>query len=364
MSDAFSALADRIAAAPFEPETWPDVLEDMGTAVGGWGGQLSAAADGRFRFYLGGRSVSQELIAEFAGRGGADPSANPRLAALLAAPVMRVFNDNEAIPEEERKRSLLYREFERVDAPIVSMATLAANADFVFVTGVNHSRKQGCPDADQTERYQALLPHLKAAARLQMKLENEAASITLSALESLSIAAMICDFAGRIVALSGPAEAMLQDGGLVTQRGGILSATSAASQRALGEALDRALLLENLFVPRANSFLIKSEDETDAKVVDIAPFPSTRNSFRVGARVLITIGGPRRERRNRFLLELGLTDAEADVARALYGGAGTREIAQRRGVGFETVRTQIKSIYNKLGVRRQSELFNRLRDVL
>ncbi|HVZ98772.1 MAG TPA: helix-turn-helix transcriptional regulator [Caulobacterales bacterium] len=358
-------LAERISAAPFEPETWPDVLEDMAAAVNGWGGQLIAAAEGRFRFYLAGKSLAPDLIAEFGARGGADPVANPRLAALLSAPPMHVICDDNAVPRDERDRSTLYQDFlERVDSPVASMATLASSPDLIFVTAVSHSHKQGPPCGEEMERYQALLPHLKAAARLQMRLEDEAAAIAMGALEGLRVAAIVCDFAGRIVAMSAPAEAMLREGALIAQRNGMLAAASPACQKALSEALERALLLENLFAPRSSAVLLKSEDESDAKVADVAPFPSSRNNFRLGARILVTVGGPRRERHNRVLIELGLTEAEASVARALVGGASTREIAERRGVRFDTVRTQIKAIYGKLGVRRQSELFNRLRDVL
>jgi DNA-binding CsgD family transcriptional regulator/PAS domain-containing protein len=45
-----------------------------------------------------------------------------------------------------------------------------------------------------------------------------------------------------------------------------------------------------------------------------------------------------------------LTRAEADIARLLIEGRSPRDIADHRGVAFETVRTQCKHIYGKLGV--------------
>ena len=71
MDDALKLLTDRIAAAPFEPETWPAVLEDMASVLGGWGGQLVAVAEGRFRLYLAGRNVSDDLIQEGVTHGAA-----------------------------------------------------------------------------------------------------------------------------------------------------------------------------------------------------------------------------------------------------------------------------------------------------
>jgi len=50
-----------------------------------------------------------------------------------------------------------------------------------------------------------------------------------------------------------------------------------------------------------------------------------------------------------------LTAAEARVAMALLDGSNAEEIADNLRVGRETVRTQIKAIYSKTGVRRQAE---------
>ncbi len=57
---------------------------------------------------------------------------------------------------------------------------------------------------------------------------------------------------------------------------------------------------------------------------------------------------------------LGLSAAEARVAIGIAGGDTPDDVARAHGVGLSTVRTQLKSIYRKLGVRRQAELALRL----
>lgn len=54
--------------------------------------------------------------------------------------------------------------------------------------------------------------------------------------------------------------------------------------------------------------------------------------------------------------QFGLTECEAVVARMLFDGARTAEIAEKRNVSRETVRTQAKAIYLKFGVRSQVAL--------
>lgn len=55
-------------------------------------------------------------------------------------------------------------------------------------------------------------------------------------------------------------------------------------------------------------------------------------------------------------LAFDLTPAEADTAIAISDGETPERIATRRGVTISTVRTQLRSVFEKLGVSRQSEL--------
>ncbi|MDQ3032586.1 MAG: helix-turn-helix transcriptional regulator [Myxococcota bacterium] len=62
-------------------------------------------------------------------------------------------------------------------------------------------------------------------------------------------------------------------------------------------------------------------------------------------------------------LPLALSDAEQDVALAVFEGATNQEIATARGVSVKTVGNQLESIYRKLHVTSRAELVLRLRRV-
>jgi DNA-binding CsgD family transcriptional regulator len=51
-----------------------------------------------------------------------------------------------------------------------------------------------------------------------------------------------------------------------------------------------------------------------------------------------------------------LTPAEARLAACLAGGGGIGPAAQRLGIGRETIRTQLRAIFDKTGVRSQAHL--------
>jgi DNA-binding CsgD family transcriptional regulator len=56
--------------------------------------------------------------------------------------------------------------------------------------------------------------------------------------------------------------------------------------------------------------------------------------------------------KNRF----GLTPAEARLVQRLVSGDSLRSAAKVLGIKYETVRTHLKSIFQKTGARRQAEL--------
>lgn len=57
---------------------------------------------------------------------------------------------------------------------------------------------------------------------------------------------------------------------------------------------------------------------------------------------------------------MGLTASEARIAQKLMEGGRADAIAVDVGVCLETVRTHIRRIYNKIGIRSREELFSRL----
>lgn len=85
-----------------------------------------------------------------------------------------------------------------------------------------------------------------------------------------------------------------------------------------------------------------------------------------GARVLVFVVDPDAGFRSGAVdlqRVLGLTPAEARCAIALAEGLAPKEIAEGLGVSYETVRSQLRSIYDKTGVRRQAALVRLIQSV-
>jgi DNA-binding CsgD family transcriptional regulator len=363
VADDIKRICERIEGAALAPETWPDVLHEIAAASGGAGATILGYGGGRFSFFNS-TDMPPGLAAAYEALGGADAARNPRIAATLAAPSMRVIAEPEFISEDERRRHPLYQEFlEPSGSHYLTAAVLEAKGDHRVVACLRNTRDQGPPQTPQRALFAALLPHLQAAVRLQLRLETEAAAFALGALETLGIAALFCNFAGRVVGLTAVADALLARSDALSLRDGRLRATSAASDRALREAVERAASHATLVAPRSGAVLLRDADGAPLHIAHVAPLPASATSLQTGARVLVTVGlsAPRSK---ELPPQLGLSPAEAEIARALADGETLRDIAERRKVSIETVRTQLRAVYGKLGVHRQVELVKRLRDLM
>lgn len=356
--EAIERLIAQIQEAPFAPELWPEVLLQAAQLTGGWSGQLFAAKDRQFILDIAG-GYSDDLARELVRQGGVDPARSPRPRHVLGAPPLKILCDGDYAPAGKRDRWRIYRDFyERVDGHYNTAALLAHTGAHVIGIAINHSKGQGAPGPEKRASLERLLPHLRDAARSQLRLENHNALIALGALEALSIPAILSDGEGQIVRASALAEREFEGAHLIKSRNNKLSAVHPRSDKALQAALKQCA--ESPLTGQ-RSVLLASEDGRLLATASVAPIPSSVHAFRLGARVLVAL--PSRIKRDpaQHLAVLGLTAAESEVARLLFEGRSADEIAAARNTTRETVKTQIKSIYGKLSVSSRVELHEKLR---
>lgn len=102
-------------------------------------------------------------------------------------------------------------------------------------------------------------------------------------------------------------------------------------------------------------------------VADVIPLARRAYALGFNARAIVVVGGQKASRPRALEIvqtAFGLTRSEAAVALALAEGHSPEEVAEARTASLSTVRTQVRSIHFKVGVRRQGELISRLRRLL
>jgi len=154
------------------------------------------------------------------------------------------------------------------------------------------------------------------------------------------------------------AERILSAGnGLKCPQGRLLAGDSIESQR-LQQLVSRAVATAKGKGLSAAGSISISRRRLPALRLTISPTGLDISSTGVAHAVVFISDCEKRNGANRVNLSAAfrLTPAECRVAILLGDGLAPRKIAGTIGVSENTVRSQVKSIYSKIGVRRQAEL--------
>jgi DNA-binding CsgD family transcriptional regulator len=226
----------------------------------------------------------------------------------------------------------------------------------------------------------AVLPHLRRALQLRHRLDGVAAAGAAppgtAALDALSMGVLVVDADLRVLVANAAAEALTAGAGAAlrlrravgTGRGG---AAARATIAEAGHRGDRAALGELVRATAlggrpGGALRLRDADSMPALAALVMPLPK-RLSDAPGAgmgrtqdRALVLLRevapSPAAPRADLLRGLFGVTRAEAEVARALSGGATKRAVADARGLREATVRTQVRAILEKTGAANLRDL--------
>lgn len=359
------ALADRFYAAALGTDSWYAALDALATATGSRSGEIiTIGANATVPLNVI-TNFAPEALEQFAATGGGDPAINPRVRAGMKAPILKVLAENDFISPEEHKIHPHYQEFARPwDIPYICLAPLDRRDGVLHGLAVIRSESEGHISAPERRAFASLAPHVRAAIRLQMSLEEQGAALLGGMLESLSIPAFLCTRSGRVQSMTPAAEAIVASGHTLQIKVGQLTASIDVDSKALSDAIDAAADAPSLASRTPRTVIVRSNHPASpALVLDVIRLPARSLEFTPTAQVLIVpqgAGGSNARKRLLLLSVYKLTAAETDVALLLSQGRMAESIASSRSVAIATVRAQIKSILAKLGLTRQIELVARL----
>lgn len=361
--DQWLEVSDLFGAAALNGD-WAPALNRFADACGGAHGQMIGVnAEPAIRFNWLPR-MDATALDQFVETGGAEPAKSPRARMGLRLPVLEAWHDADCDVESEPGLGGSYVDFcRRYDIPHGSQTNLMRDQSGLISLTVLRTKAQGLPDADDRRAFEALAPLARSAVKFQMALEGRSAALLTGALEELGRPAFVCDGLGLVRAMTSQAEILLQ-GGAVRLRHGRLSADECQAGRRLEAAIAR--VQSGDLAPgqeRTTTIVLRNEDTRLVEVVDVIALPKADYTFGFEPRVLIVARGPgRRQGEIEKLLQeaYALTASEARIAARLGDGESPDTIAQSRQVSPTTIRTQLRSIYQKMDLNRQAELAARV----
>lgn len=232
--------------------------------------------------------------------------------------------------------------------------------------GLQRRRSLGAWNIDEISRLDLLVPHLQQAINIQKefaRLQTTEQALKRG-LDRMLIGLILFDDCLRPVYINPVASAILDYHPAVSLQNGKVYASRHEDAKRLHRALVTAI---NASVGRdpcdsSTALGLRHHNCTFTLPVQISPIKDilhglvTDGSY---ARAVMCFSDPERSHpiEAEYVMDIyGLTRAEAEVAVSMANGMNPELISKMKGVAISTVRSQLKSIYNKLGVNHQIEL--------
>jgi DNA-binding CsgD family transcriptional regulator len=229
---------------------------------------------------------------------------------------------------------------------------------------LQRSTDQGAFTRAEMQRLDLLVPHWQRAVQMRQRLVSLRGGQDLlsASLDAIAMPALLFDETGSIVHGNRSAIALLRSRGPLWRSGGRLMATSPEASRKLHLQISDAVRTQREGRACAASVVVVDRPARLPLTATVLPLRGLGDQpVRSGA--LMFIFDP--EQAHDITADLvrklfKLSPAEAQLAVSLCAGRTLEEIAAERGRALSTVRSQVRSLFDKTGTNRQTDLVSLL----
>lgn len=352
-------ILDALYKGVIDPESLHRALELTIEAMDASGGNIHIVDKKTVKtlFFLGhGATYTEASITAYLTHWRHRNAHRAAMRSALAGAIEGVFLCHEHITEEEFQRGAYFQEF---FAPLgqrwLAGALVQSDRDVEISLTFNRS-VDARPFGDNERKFLTLLlPHLRRSINLGMRvgcpLEEHSKAFAKSATP-----AFLLDNASRIVWRNKAAEQLLQLGSTLVVENGRLVARSRTSNDTLEYLISEAIAHPGAGKHSGVTRVAGKDAPLEVEVFPASAPEGALSNTGVLALVLarpIELGAPVTE---ILKVRHRLTDAECALAISLANGNTLEETAKNNSVSFHTVRAQLRSIFQKTGVSRQSAL--------
>ncbi|MFO1151185.1 MAG: helix-turn-helix transcriptional regulator [Alsobacter sp.] len=343
-------IVDLIYEASVIPEQWPDVLEALSRISGSSGTTLFVTDLHNVGRWTSSRDVRPHMEAWI--REGWQ-SRTERTGRMLAHGHLGFIRDLDVFTPEEWDSEPSLRGFFRprgfgwASGTFIPMPT-GDNA----VISVERLIEQGSMTQEELARLDALRGHIARASLISTRLRLEQARNTTELFAALGLPAAVIGPGGNVLA----ANALLENTPGIKSRA--FGRLGYQSTRARGTQADPLASLAD-GQPRPRSVPLPGGPDAPPIVVHEVPITRSAHDVFAGGQKLIYLTPVTSEGAPPAHILSGLFDltpGETRVAQRLASGRGVDEAAGDLGLSRETIRSHLKAILSKVGVRGRPEL--------
>lgn len=292
---------------------------------------------------------------------------NPWAPGMARWPVGPVMVSDAILRREDLQRTEFFNEWLRPQALVMGVGVIGYRSKmrFLALSANVRARDEERFSAPLQQVFQLLGPHVNQAFQMSRLVPNsEICARRSDILRRLPVPGFLIDSAGRSYDENESGQNFRrQSNGYFDRQPRVLRfldpLADAHFSRALnciqrGEygALEPVFHVRNITGQVARALLVPLLAER----ADDAGFLSFLLEDQPIALLTISEAAPQGGERHKAHASLGFTAAESALAGALLGGLSLQEYADSRRLSVHTVRNQLRSLFQKAGVRRQGEL--------
>jgi len=346
-------------AAAFQPDLWLHSLDVMARTTRSSHGQLISIGAQRDVLVNLVTHFKEKYFSTFIEMGGGSPDTSFRIAA--AHREIAVGNYNQIVHETHYEMAVptltsnRYVEWcEEAGIPYGCQSNLVFDGAGMIGLAVLRNRGDGRTTPKDRLVFAAATQAARRAVRLQERLERQQAQFLNGALDAIGICAFLLDKKGCLIAHTDRADDLLSNGTVLLEDGRLDSWVAPMSLR---NAVS-ALVADADGLPHVR---LMGGSNVGGRPVLFEGFRLPTQGWSLGKlpHAIIIANPPRGDRADitSFLMNLyRLTSSEADIAMRLMDGQSRSEIGSNRRVTTETLKGQIKSLYQKIGIDSEAGL--------
>ena len=367
--DAVVAAIDSLIAGAFDSDKLPEAMEQTRSLFDGSKACISQISPSPTDCMIFATHVDEALEARCFGDLADEFALFGKR--LESVPVGVVYRDYDVMGGERLRRTRVWQEWMKPQDMFGGLGTrLIEFGDSYWFFDVQRGEKQEAFGTDDIELLDRLAPVLRRVAEIRrqvqhLRFERDDAR---AALDRFALGVIFVDADMRIEYVNAGAEDILSSPTApLTAVAGRLAAPSPGTQLKLKAGIDNALRsAANPFLPHSCHLILPDRGGGHRLAACIVPAASGgRDRDYDRGRAMITLralsGQTDLGETARQLFDL--TEAESRLAAALADGLSVAEAAQCHRIKISTARTHLARIFQKTGVRQQSQLVALLRNI-
>ena len=358
----FSAIVADIYDAALDPPLWRKVLKDVcGFARGGPSASLfwqdAARKTGNSYFVWGGEARFGQLYWE------KYIALNPFTPAAGSFAVEQLYSAADVLPPPEFIETEFYKEWMSPQGwGDVLSVNLDKTATGRAVFSIARHARDGLVDEEMRQRVRLLVPHVRRAVMIGklIDLNRQQAAALADTLDGLHAGAFLVDADGRLVHANTSANDMLNDGNVLHANGRLVAFDAKGDQElhdifAAARDGDAALGGKGVAV----QLTARNGDRFITNVLPLTTGARRKAGVPYSAVAAVFVqraGNDTPPSLDALAERYQLTPAELRVLIAIIDIGGVPEVAAALHLSQATVRTHLRHVFEKTGVRRQADL--------